>query len=151
MEHQSIYQTVSQILGLVGFIFWFINLCFYVFTSIHRKWLVKRIDSRWILKLERESELPITEWLSRMTKSIQSMRKTMVLLLSIFTILFSLNFLISFFLRESCDYIVFKGLIITTIIIPMWAFLMLLNRLINDKRKRIIEVVKETHPEWSMG
>jgi hypothetical protein len=75
----------------------------------------------------------------------------MVLLLSIITILFSLNFLTSFFLRESCDYIVFKGLIITTIIIPMWAFLMLLNRLIDDKRKRIIEVVKETHSEWSMG
>jgi len=145
MEQQTVYQTLSQILGTVGFILWFIILGFFIFTWIHRKWLLKKINSRWIEKQEKETELPITEWVARMEESIQSMRKTMVLFFSIFAILFSLSFLTSFFLKEPCDYIVFKGVIITTIIIPMWVFFMLLNRFIDDKRKRIIEVVKETH------
>jgi len=132
-----------HILAIVGVALWFSVLYFFICMKIQRRWLTKKMNLQWIENHEKKTKLPITRLIAGIEKAIQFIKKANNVILG-FMILSSIQFLIDFFLKSKYDEIVFGGLILTGECIPMWMILVLVVTFIDDRRKRIIEIMEET-------
>ncbi len=133
----------SYALGLAGSVLWVSVFYLFIYIRVWRKWFAKKIAPQWIEKQAKKVKLPMTEVIARMEKVIQVFEKGRNVILG-FIILSSIHFLLDFFLNVPHDMIVFGGLILAGECIPMWLSITLLITVIDDRRKRIIEIMEET-------
>ena len=131
------------VLAVLGVVLWFTVLYSFIGIRIHRRWLAKKMNLQWIEKNEKRIKLPTPELIILMEKTLRRIKIMLNVLLG-FTILSSIDFLIGFLLNMPHDEVVFGGLILAGECIPMWLIITLLVTAIDDRRKRIIEVMKET-------
>ena len=131
------------ILATVGSMLWFSVFYFFICMKFHRRWLAKKMDSQWLENNTRKTKRSTSELIVYMEKAIQRIRIMLKISLG-FIILGSIHFLLDFFLNMPPDTIVFCGLILVGECIPLWMTLALLITTVDDRRKRIIEVMKET-------
>lgn len=139
-----------HILAIVGVALWFSVLYFFICMKIQRRWLTKKMNLQWIENHEKKTKLPITRLIAGMEKAIQFMKKANNVILG-FTIFTSILFLADFFLNMPHNTIVFGGLILAGEGIPAWIILHLVITFIDDRRKRIIEIMKETRSGQQSG
>lgn len=132
-----------HILALIGVALWFSVPYFLVCVKIQRRWLAKKMDLRWIRIHEKKTKHPITKLIANMEKAIRFMKTANNIILG-FSVFTSILFLADFFLNMPCDMIVFAGLILAGEGIPAWIITHLVITFIDDRRKKIIEIIKET-------
>ena len=132
-------------LGSGGIIMWIFSLCFFIYTKIQQKRPTKKINLQWIENREKKTKHPISKLIADLEKVSQVFKK-LLKFLEYSIVYFSLNFLMHFLLKSPYNKMALSGLVITGICIPMWLHATLHITAIDNRRKRIIEVMKETRP-----
>jgi hypothetical protein len=140
--NKCFYQPLC-VLGIGGIVTWLAVLCFFISIKIQRNWLAKKMNLQWIENYEKKTKRPISKFIAGLEKATQGLKK-MLKFLEGFIIYFSLGFLISLLLNDSHDRITFKVLALTGICIPARVIITILITTLNDKRKRIVEIMEET-------
>lgn len=143
MENEYFYQPLN-ILGIGGIGTWAIVLCSFICLKVQRRRFTNNIDIQWIENHEKKTKLPISKLIANLEKASQVSKK-IVKFIKGFTIYFSSSFLVHFLAKSSYNDMALSGLALTALCIPMWIHTVLLITFLDDKRKRIIEVMKETH------
>ena len=142
MDKECFYQPLC-VLGITGIVTWIFVLCFFISIKIQRNWLAKKMNLQWIENHEKKTKHPITKYIADLEKAIQNSKKFLKFLLGLI-VFFSLSLLLDFFLKSPYEDMAFGGLALAGICIPMWLHITLLITAFDDRRKRIIEVMKET-------
>lgn len=142
MENEYFYQPL-YVLGIGGIVIWTIVLCSFICIKIQQRWFANKIDLQWIKNHEKKTKLPISKFIANLEKTNQVFKKLLKFIKG-FTIFFSLSFLVRFLLKSPYNEMALSGLMLTGTCIPMWMYIVFLITIFDDKRKRIIEVMKET-------
>jgi len=142
----------SYVLALFGCGMWLYVLGCYIGVRLQRIWLRNKMDIQWIEKKKKRRKLSTLEITARMEKLIRIMRKLRNIHMGI--IVWSSTFLIlDFLIYESAKYpaerlaehiqgTILDELILAGILIPGWFVYTVVIMLTDDKRKRIIEIMK---------
>ena len=140
-EIENFYEHI-RFFGVSGITVWTCVLCIFICTKVRLIWL-KRLNMQWVKSYERRTNTTIAQLIENSEKAVKAFKK-LLRFHDVLTILFSLDFLVQFLLENPCSRIALSGFIVAGICIPMRLDIILLSILIDDKRKRIIEVMKET-------
>ena len=145
MENECFYKPLC-LLGSGGIIIWIFVLCFFIYTKIQQKRPTKKINLQWIENREKKTKHPISKLIADLEKASQVFKKFLKLQEGLI-VFFSLSFLVRFLLKGPYNEMALSGLVLAGICMPMWLHTTLLITAFDDRRKRIIEVMKETRSE----
>lgn len=133
-----------NIFGISSIIIWMLILCCFINMKLWQKRLAKKINVQWIKNYERTTKRPISELIAGLEKSISSLRKITKVLIA-FMILDSLSFLVECLYPGAYNATTLYGIVLAGISIPAWLFFGFFVTMLDDKRKRLVEVMKENH------
>jgi hypothetical protein len=143
MENEHFYKMLYY-LGNGGIIIWIFSLGFFIYTKIQQKWFAKKIDLQWIKNHEKKSNYPISKLIINLKKTSQVFKKLRKFI-KYSAVFFSLSFLMQFLLKNPYEKTILSGLLITAIHIPMWFNATLYITTVDNKRKKITEVMKKNN------
>ena len=125
----------------MGVASWGLVIYFFICVKIQKKWLEKNMNLQWIKDHEKKTKCQITKWVAD-TETVIQFTKTLNNIIMGFIIFSSIHFLLDFFLNSPYDTIVFGGLILAGESIPAWTIINLINTFLDNRIKRINEVLK---------
>ena len=130
-----------EFISCLGILSWCFVIYFFISVKIQKKWLEKNMNLQWIKDHEKKTKCQITKWVAD-TETVIQFTKTLNNIIMGFIIFSSIHFLLDFFLNSPYDTIVFGGLILAGESIPAWTIINLINTFLDNRIKRINEVLK---------